>query len=131
MITGVVGFGQTTAMSPEASLPLLPVLSATFQAGGRPARKRLAPVLQFSIQPVNRSREAGDSTSPSRKRLRLPAMAAGVVVSCGSPGGDRFSSGSLWSRRETLSPPDRQKPVSAAGPPLCASSRLAQVLSLS
>ena len=31
-------------------------------------------------------------------------MAAGVVVSCGSPGGVRFSSGSLWSRRDVGSP---------------------------
>ncbi|MGY3295313.1 hypothetical protein ACVWWP_008380 [Bradyrhizobium sp. LM3.6] len=52
-------------------------------------------------------------------------------MSRGSPGGERLSSGSLWSSREVLSPSDRQKAVSAAGPPIRASSKLAQVLSLS
>ena len=56
---------------------------------------------------------------------------AGVVVSFGSPGAERFSSGSLWSSRESMSPLARQNAVRACGPPLRASNRLAQVLSLS
>ncbi len=117
-------------MSPAASLPLLPVLSPIRQALGRPPRSRSSPVLQSTSQPVRRWREPGDSTWPSTRRRRFPAMAAGLVVSCGSPGGERFSTGSLWSRRVTPSPVARQKAVRAAGPPTRASSRLAQVLSL-
>ncbi len=79
----------------EAVLPLLPVLSPTRQSLGRPARNRLSPVLQPSIQPVRRSREFGDKTFPRIKCRRVPAIAAGVVVSCGSEGGERFNSGSL------------------------------------
>ncbi len=55
---------------------------------------------------------------PPPAGCRLPAIAAGVVVSRGSPGGERLSSGSLWSSREVVSPSDRQKAVSAAGPPI-------------
>ena len=44
---------------------------------------------------VSFSREAADSTSPSRKRRRLPAIAAGVVLSSGSPGDGKLSAGSL------------------------------------
>src|SRR5438045_1000685 len=118
-------------MSPAASLPLLPVLSPIFQFFGKPARNRLSPVLQLIIHSTNCSREACDSTSPSRNRRTLPAIAAGVVVSLGSPGGERLSSGSLWSSRETVSPVARQNAVNAAGPPVRASSKLTQVLSLS
>src|ERR1700692_3756396 len=53
--TGSPRVDQVTAMSPEASLPLLPVLSPTRQLLGRPARNRLSPVLQSNIQPVRRS----------------------------------------------------------------------------
>ena len=80
-------------MSPEASLPLLPVLSPIFQFFGKPARSRLSPVLQLTIHSLRCSREACDNASPSRKRRTLPAIAAGVVVSLGSPGGERLSSG--------------------------------------
>src|ERR1700733_418541 len=98
-------------MSPDASLPLLPVLSPIFQLAGRPPRSRFAPVLQSTIQSVSWAREAGDSASPVTSRFRLPAIAAGVVVSWGSPGGERFSSGSLWSSREVVSPIDGQNLV--------------------
>src|SRR5689334_10624385 len=128
---GPPAFGQAIAMSPEASLPLLPVLSPIFHSLGRPPRRRLFPVLQPTSQSVRCWRERVDSTSASTNRRRFPAIAAGVVVSWGSPGGERLSSGSLWSRRETVSPVERQNAVSAAGPPDRASSRLAQVLSLS
>ena len=92
---GSVRLDHVTAMSPAASLALLPVLSPTRQPLGSPARNRLSPVLQPTIQAVRRSREFSDSTFPNMRLRRLPAMAAGVVVSCGSPGGERFSSGSL------------------------------------
>src|SRR6187402_3389179 len=125
------GLGQTTAISPDASLPLLPVLSPIVQSAGRPPRSLFAPVLQPTIHSMNWAREAGDSASLVTSRFRLPAIASGVVVSRGSPGGERLSSGSLWSSREMVSPSDRQNAVSADGPPIRASSRLAQVLSLS
>src|ERR1700709_1837061 len=118
-------------MSPAASLPLLPVLLPIGQSLGRPARNRLAPVWQFSIQPVKRSREGRDSTSPRTMRRRLAAIAAGVVVSSRRPGGVRFSSGSALFTREAAAPVERQKGGRAAGPPTRASSRFAQVLSLS
>src|SRR3954470_12805624 len=118
-------------MSPDASLPLLPVLSPIFQLAGSPPRSRFAPVLQPTSHSVSCAREVADNASPTTSRFRLPAIAAGVVVSRGSPGGERLSSGSLWSSREVVSPSDRQKAVSAAGPPIRAKSRLAQVLSLS
>nr|GAJ32273.1 hypothetical 9.2 kDa protein [Bradyrhizobium sp. DOA9] len=112
-------------------MPLLPVLSPIFQPAGSPPRRRFAPVLQFTIQSVSRAREGGDNASPVTSRRKFPAIAAGVVVSRGSPGCERLSAGSLWSSREVVSPSDRQNVVSAAGPPIRASSRLAQVLSLS
>src|ERR1700709_2763388 len=129
--TGPPDFGQAIAISPAASLPLLPVLSPTFQSPGRPPRSRLLPVLQPTIHAVRCARESGVSTVPSRKRRRFPAIADGVGGLWGSPGGERLSSGSLWSRRETVSPARRQNSVKAAGPPTRASSRFAQVLSLS
>ncbi|MCY1229169.1 hypothetical protein D9M72_415260 [compost metagenome] len=57
-------------------------------------------------------------------------MAAGVVVSRGSPGMAVFSSGSVRSRRKVVSPMRRAKAVTAAGPPSTFSSRLAAALSL-
>jgi len=75
-------------------------------------------------------REAGSSASPSTKRCRLPAIAAGLVVSRGSPGANRLSSGSWRAQRVSASPCARRKAVSPAGPPTSGSSRLAAALSL-
>ena len=116
-------------MSLVLPMLLVPVLSPTRQPG-RPARRRLSPVWLASAQSVSRRREAFDSTSPSNSFCRVATIAAGVVVSRGSPGVASLSVGSLRSRRVTVSPMPRNQAVSPAGPPCSASSRLAAVLSL-
>ena len=96
---GTSGLGQTTAISPAASLALLPVLSPITQLLGSPARKRLSPVRQPTNQSVRVVRDASDRTDPRTRRRSVFAMAAGVVVSRGSPGGVRFRNGSGSSSR--------------------------------
>src|ERR1700679_1274723 len=69
MTIGMSGAGQTMAISPEASAPLFPVLSAICQAAGRPPRKRFAPVLQAIIQSSSRFR-APPAKTPQVSRHR-------------------------------------------------------------
>ena len=69
--------GQAIAIS--LAVPLLPppVLSPTRQSEGRPARRRLPPVLQASSQPMSRSRDADDKASPIEKPLHVAQHGGG------------------------------------------------------
>src|ERR1700723_3727179 len=98
---GTLALGQTTAMSPAASLPLFPVLSPITQAVGSPARNRSSPVRQPTNHSVKIIRDGSDRTPPRTKRRSVCAIAAGVVVFRGSPGGIRLRNGSGASRRVT------------------------------
>src|SRR5262249_48345335 len=61
-----------------------PVLSPTLQSFGRPARKRVSPVLLPTSHAVSRSLDGGASASPSTRVRRFDSTAAGEVVSRGS-----------------------------------------------
>jgi hypothetical protein len=117
-------------MSLALPLPPVPVLSPIRQDAGRPALSRLSPVLFATNQPIRRSRDAADRTSPATSFCIVPSMASGEVVSRGSRGVPSFGSVSMRSRRVTVSPSPRAKAVKPAGPPKLASIRLAAVLSL-
>src|ERR1051326_3788679 len=56
--------GQTTATSLVAPFWAVPVLSATSQVSGKPARNRLSPVLLPTSQAVNCSRAGSESALP-------------------------------------------------------------------
>ena len=117
MISGARPFvGQAMPMS-LASVVLVPVLSPTRQPTGRPARRRLPPVVLSTSHCCRRSREAGERTSPSSSFCRVSAMARGVVVSSKAAAVPSFSAVSWRSRRVVSSPTSRAKRVSAAGPP--------------
>ncbi len=108
----------------------MPVLSATRQSDGTPARRRFAPVVLADIHSTSRARPGSDSALPSASVRSACAIARGVEVSRGSPGVASLSVGSVRSSRVVSSPLRRRKAVTAAGPPTLASSRLAAVLSL-
>src|SRR5581483_6665196 len=79
-ISGFRFGGQRIAMSLLAVWPE-PVLSASRQSAGNPARSESAPVLFAVSQRVNRSREPCESASPSNNFCMSPSIAHGVVVS--------------------------------------------------
>ncbi len=108
----------------------VPVLPATCQSAGTPARSRRAPVVLAAIQRSSCARESARSPSPSSSVCRPVSIAAGVVVSRGSPGRFSFRVGSTRSSRVARSPSPRANAVSAGGPPKLDSSRLPAVLSL-
>ena len=90
-------------MSPDGILAVVAGLVADLPAGrqsaAQPVRAGLAVYHPFGEWARGKPATA---LRPATSRLRLPAIATGVVVSWGSPGGERFSSGSLWSRRDCV-----------------------------
>jgi len=120
-------------MSFAVPVPVLPVpvLSPSTQSAGSPACRRALPVVQARIQRMSKSREAGCNASPNTNARRLCAVAAGVVVSRGSPGIAVSSESSVRSSRVMRSPSARANAVTPAGPPSAASIWLAAQLSLS
>ena len=100
-MTGARPGGQRTPTSLVALLPPVPVLSPTRQPFGTPARSRLSPVLLATSHAVSCSREEAESASPRTVRRSNSTIAAGVVVSRGSPGRASFNSVSRRSSRVT------------------------------
>src|SRR5579862_4376019 len=78
--------GQMMATSFAAPLSPVPVLSPAIHSFGKPPRRRLNPVRQFFIQPVNFSRDSCVNTSPRRILFIVITIALGVVISRSSPG---------------------------------------------
>ncbi len=105
-------------------------MSAASHPAGTAARIRRAPVTQPRIQATSWSRCGASSRLPSAARCRSVIIAAGVVVSRGSPGTAPFSAVSQRSRRNRSSPAESAKVVTAPGPPSSRIIRFAAVLSL-
>jgi hypothetical protein len=116
--TGAWWPGQIMATSFVVLSPFDPVLSLTRQPLLRPARNRSSPVLFAISHAMSCSREAGDSLLPTTKLSMFPAIAAGDVVSRGSPGSASFNAVSTRSNRVTVSPSERAKRVIPGGPPI-------------
>src|SRR5690606_14378772 len=95
-----------------------------------PARSSGPPTSLSTSHSVNVLRDIGDSASPRTRSRREFAMAAGEVVSRGSPGVASLRSVSQRSSRVTSSPMERRNVVTASGPPSASSTLLAAVLSL-
>lgn len=122
--------GQIAAMSLLVCSPFAPVLSAVRQLAGNSARSRSRPVTFDSIHRISCFLKRWESAAPSSTEFRSSAIAAGVVVSRGSPSRDSFTDSSVRSRRVTPSPRERQNLVIPGGPPIVSRSRFAAVLSL-
>src|SRR4051812_49228916 len=108
-------------MSLAAPFAPLPVLSPIIQAGSRPARNLLSPVVLPNSQDLSRSLDAGDSTLLVTSLRSVAPMASGVLVSRSSPSRLLFREGSLRSRRVVLSPIERNQAVKPCGPPIVSS----------